>query len=425
MGVLVGIIPGLGPLQVLALMFGLFQGWNPMELIIFYIGLITVSQYVDSIPAVYLGVPGETGAIPTAYESRFITSWNQKNQIIKYSALGRAIGCMIAVVFTLMVIENIKSVPILFSARVQIWLFAIAILGIALTSKNKFWITITLMFSGYFLGMVGYNFYLDKEVLTFGIAELYNGLPVISVIMGIYVVPSLLDATKQTVPIVKSTKDEDRLMPFRKFLPTITRSSVLGYFLGLVPGVSYILSSNASYNLEKWIHRKKYQPGHSQSCVACETGNSVGAYSTLIPLLFFGVPITISESLIYDLMLQAGVIFQQGQFLTDNLWSITGAFLVCSLIALICSWPLAKFFLSMFRVLNNRALYVVVIAFCVVTVGVIGWNENRLLTYLVSFVLLLIPGIYLKQKDTLPLIFVFIMQNSIESTISNLVNLIF
>jgi TctA family transporter len=185
------------------------------------------------------------------------------------------------------------------------------------------------------------------------------------------------------------------------------------------------LSSNASYSLEKWIHRKQYQPGNSQACVACETGNSVGAYSTLIPLLFFGVPITISESLIYDLMLNAGVIFQQGQFLTNNIWTITVAFLLCSLIAMLCSWPLAKFFLSMFNILNTRALYLVAIMMCVATVGVIGWNENRLLTYLISFVLLLIPGLYLKQKDTLPLIFVFIMQNSIESTISDLVNLIF
>jgi putative tricarboxylic transport membrane protein len=425
-GALVGIIPGLGPLQLLALLLIFFQGWNPLELILFYIGLITVSQYVDSIPAVYLGVPGETGAIPTAYESRFINDSQQKQMIIRFSALGRIIGCFVAVVATLFLIDSIKNVPVLFSSKTQIWLFMIALLGIAVTSRDRIWVTGFLMLSGYVLGLVGYNFYHDKEILTFGYIDLYNGLPLISILMGIYVVPSLITASKSvSVQSSSMTTSEPVSQRFVDFLPTVGRSSVLGYFLGLIPGVSYILSSNGSYSLEKWLRQKqdKYQPGDTYTCVACETGNSVGAYSTLLPLLFFGIPITVSETLIYDLMIKSGVVFNQGSFLTDNIYLITISFAICSIVALICSWPLSQLMLKFFTALNGRWLYISVTILCVLTVAVMGILQNQLEMYVIVFLLSLIPGFMLRNLDTLPLIFVFIMQNSFESTIYNLINL--
>jgi putative tricarboxylic transport membrane protein len=425
-GALVGIIPGLGPLQLLALLLIFFQGWNPLELILFYIGLITVSQYVDSIPAVYLGVPGETGAIPTAYESRFINDSQQKQMIIRFSALGRIIGCFVAVVATLFLIDSIKNVPVLFSSKTQIWLFMIALLGIAVTSRDRIWVTGFLMLSGYVLGLVGYNFYHDKEILTFGYIDLYNGLPLISILMGIYVVPSLITASKSvSVQSSSMTTSESVSQRFVDFLPTVGRSSVLGYFLGLIPGVSYILSSNGSYSLEKWLRQKqdKYQPGDTYTCVACETGNSVGAYSTLLPLLFFGIPITVSETLIYDLMIKSGVVFNQGSFLTDNIYLITISFAICSIVALICSWPLSQLMLKFFTALNGRWLYISVTILCVLTVAVMGMLQNQLEMYVIVFLLSLIPGFMFRNLDTLPLIFVFIMQNSFESTIYNLINL--
>jgi len=425
-GALVGIIPGLGPLQLLALLLIFFQGWNPLELILFYIGLITVSQYVDSIPAVYLGVPGETGAIPTAYESRFINDSQQKQMIIRFSALGRIIGCFVAVVATLFLIDSIKNVPVLFSSKTQIWLFMIALLGIAVTSRDRIWVTGFLMLSGYVLGLVGYNFYHDKEILTFGYIDLYNGLPLISILMGIYVVPSLITASKSvSVQSSSMTTSESVSQRFVDFLPTVGRSSVLGYFLGLIPGVSYILSSNGSYSLEKWLRQKqdKYRPGDTYTCVACETGNSVGAYSTLLPLLFFGIPITVSETLIYDLMIKSGVVFNQGSFLTDNIYLITISFAICSIVALICSWPLSQLMLKFFTALNGRWLYISVTILCVLTVAVMGMLQNQLEMYVIVFLLSLIPGFMFRNLDTLPLIFVFIMQNSFESTIYNLINL--
>lgn len=421
LGVGVGLIPSLGMLQVLSVVYLFMQGWTPLELLIFYIAALTVSQYIDAVPAIYLGVPGETSAIPTAYESRAIPSHELqlKKNIIRWAALSRTVGCMLAVLVTLWMVSLMDSMPALFSSKVQSILFLFAVVGIAITANNRVLITVVLMASGYLLGMVGYNFYLEKEFLTLGFVELYNGIPLIPIIMGIYVVPSLIyhihtfDSNEHPC-----TDKKFYVGRFSDLIPTVLRSSTIGYLLGLIPGVSYILSSSGSYYVEKSIRtgKHRYQHGDTHCIIATETGNSVGAFSTLLPLMIFGIPITVSETLIFDMMIKNGAIFQQGQFLVDNISVITIAFLVILMLALMISWPLAEKCLALFQKVNTPVLYHGVILVCILTLTAAGWANNQLITYLVIFLCCLIPGILLRKNDVLPLLFMFILQNSIESS---------
>ena len=72
-GVVVGLIPGIGPAQLLAVAYVALLALDPIQLAVFYIGLITTSQYLDSVPATYFGVPGETSAVPPALKD--LDSW--------------------------------------------------------------------------------------------------------------------------------------------------------------------------------------------------------------------------------------------------------------------------------------------------------------------------------------------------------------
>ena len=409
----------------------LLTGWSPMELMVFYMALLVVSQYMDAIPAVYLGVPGETGAIPTAYESQNINDVELKSYIIRNSAIGRTIGCVVAGIATLFIIDYAQSISTLFSARVQLGLFTLAMVGIAVTSNNRWFNNVLLMTVGYCLGMVGYNFYLDRELLTAGWAPLYGGLPLIPVIMGIYVFPMLITHIREgSAPILSvnhhaGADSTHSTVPFP--IATVARSSITGYFLGLIPGVSYILSGTGSYSFEKWLRslKEKYRPGDPYTAVACETGNSTGAFSSLLPLLYFGIPITASESLVFDMMLSNGAIFQQGSFLLQNIWTIVFCFLLILATALILSWPMAKICLDLFLKINVKLLYVLVMIFCLGSMALAGWLENTMELNLVVFGVCLLLGLVLKRHDVLPLLFVLIMQNAIESSANELFQMIF
>jgi TctA family transporter len=189
----------------------------------------------------------------------------------------------------------------------------------------------------------------------------------------------------------------------------------------LVPGTSFVLSGNASYNFEKWIKQRKgkYTPGNVSTAVACETGNQTGAFSSLIPLLYFGIPITAGESLIFDLMLQNGAIFQSGSFLLDNWISLVGAFIIVVATSVALSWPLAKYCLVLFRSVDSQKLFTTLIIFCILTTLYQGYSVNSLMLYSVTLLLAMLIGFAIRNFDVLPALFVLILQSSIETSVVN------
>ena len=428
-GLFTGLVPSLGTFPVLCLLYVFLLGCSPLELIVFYSALLIVSQYVDAIPAVYLGVPGEISAIPTAYESKFISNPETKQNILKWSALSRTVACIAAIMLTWALLSSISKFTVLFSVRVQLFLFALALVGILITGQNRWYVNIGLMLLGYTLGIVGYNWYIGHNVLTFGWTELQDGFPLAPMAMGLYVIPSLwkhLTADEKPLENYSEHQVVAGQQHFDTPVATTARSGTIGYLLGLVPGTSFILAGNASYNFEKWIRQKnnKYTPGDASTAVACETGNQAGAFSSLIPLLYFGIPITAGESLIFDLMLQNGAIFQSGLFLLDNWVSLVGAFIIVIIISVALSWPLAKYCLVLFQSIDSQKLLTGLIIFCIITTLYQGYSVNSLMLYSISLLLAVLIGFAIRKFDVLPALFVLILQSSIETSVVNFVKVI-
>lgn len=421
-GLFTGLVPSLGTFPVLCLLYIFMVGWSPLELMVFYLALLTVSQYVDAIPAVYLGVPGEISAIPTAYESKFISNGETKRNILKWSAISRTVACLGAVVITWLLLSSISKFSILFSVRVQIFLFALALLGVLLTGQNRWYVNVGLMVLGYLLGMVGYNWYLGHNFLTFGWSELQDGFPIAPMAMGLYVIPSLWKYISSNKSMFQSFETVDAGAQPQNFdtpISTTTRSGMIGYLLGIIPGTSFVLAGNVSYNFEKWIKQKqgKYTPGNVSTAVACETGNQTGAFSSLIPLLYFGIPITAGESLMFDLMLQNGAVFQSGLFLTDHWVPLISSFIIVVLASIALSWPLAKYCLVFFQKLDAKKLFTALIIFCIITTLYQGYTANSLVLYSVSLLIAGAIGFVVRNFDVLPVLFVLILQNSIETSV--------
>jgi len=138
---------------------------------------------------------------------------------------------------------------------------------------------------------------------------------------------------------------------------------------------------------------------------------------------FFGIPITISESLIYNLMSKAGAVFQLGSFLHTNINVLIFSFIICVCVSFVLAWPLAKFCLRIFESLNKKKLYIGIIIIGIFSVVMAGYYANDIKTYLLVMTTMTLIGYSLRKFDLLPLIFVFIMQNSIESIFYNIIKI--
>ncbi len=415
-GIVVGIFPGVGPLQFLMIAWPLFQDWSALQIICFYIGLVTVSQYVDIIPSVFFGVAGESGAIPAAKEGPHLVQRGLAMSAIRQSAIGRTVGCVVAMLVTWQILTVILSNPGYFSVKVQVMLFALAVIGIVASGHNRSWINAVMALAGYLVGMIGFNFYLNSNFLTFGRSELVDGVPIMPLVIGAYAIPTILT---QMAGIRRF--DAANIDCYQRHIPIdpapMARGTLIGYFTGMIPGLSYILSSTAAYSLEKWLHkfRGTYRPGDPAVTVASETANSVGAFSTLLPLLLFGIPITASESLVFNAMLDKSAVFSQGQFLQNNLYLLLLAMTIALIIGFIVSWPLAKLIARALTHVRWGWLSGALIVALIALVLGMAQQENLLALYAVVLVLAVSMGVVLRNFDTLPFVFGFLMQNSIES----------
>ena len=424
-GIVTGLIPGIGPAQLLAIAYVALLALDPIQLAVFYVGLITTSQYLDSVPATYFGVPGEVSAVPASYEGPRLMARGLGQQSIRMTAIGRIVASGIAVILGVTLLSVIVQSTWVFKNNVQLALLLMAVVGVAVTSQCNWWRTVIAMTLGYGIGKVGFDYTTNTDILTFGIPQLQEGLPLLSVIMGLYVIPLLLVELAKTVQLKTNpvTQNTDALS-VKPYIPTMLRSSVMGWFLGLIPGLSYILSATGCYAYEKWrrIKSKLYQPGDMHSMIAAETGNTSGAFSTLIPLMIFGIPITISEVILYNLMMTTGADFSRGGFLLSNYHWLLGSFLLANILGLIFCWPLAVRMAHWVSKINLRTTWISIITVVSLCVLWQGYYNQMILLYSVVFAIMIVIGLLCMRYrvDLLPVLFIYLLQNNLDQAVFNL-----
>jgi len=422
-GVATGIVPGLGPAHLLAILYTWMVGWNPLHLMIFYVAYITISNFVDIIPSLYFGVPGEVSAIPASKESTNLAQAGLTQHAIQLTALGRLLGSVIALGASYFIVSWLLSFPEIFASRWQILFYIVTVICIALSGANRWWENTAFMLAGLVLSAVGYNYYTQKTYFTGGWSDLYSGLPLLPFLIGIYVIPHLLKNLE-----IKQTNNEMRTVDHHKhYVGPMIRGSVIGFILGLVPGMSYIMGSSAAYTSEKWL--QKLQPSKQNpnlaAVVASETASNAGSMSVLIPLLMFGIPIIASEAIIYDLMIDSGAIFTLGSFLINNYVILASWFMAACAVGLTLSWPLASLGRTVAQKLLDKRFIWALIAVIVLSLGIEAWSSQKLLLYLSTLVVSLIAGFALRKKDVMPMVFVFVLGASMQSIIYNLIQLYF
>jgi putative tricarboxylic transport membrane protein len=398
---------------------------EPVTAIMFYIGLLTVSQYVDSVPAIFFGVPGETSAIPAAYEGPKLRDQGLAEAAVKLTAIGRIMAGLVSVTLVAMTLPLILGNVWIFSNSAQILLLTAAVIGVGWSSRSPAGWTLLSMLLGYGLGTVGFHPATGQNWLTFGNINLEAGIPLIVVLMGIYVVPVMLKSFKDQTNIGYRLPPQSRsTVDWWRYRWVMLRSSVAGWAVGLIPGLSYVLSSTVCYNWEKirQMRQGTYQPGNMHTIVAAETGNTAGAVSTVIPLVVFGIPITASESIIYDIMVMNGAHFAQGAF--AMLWwpEMLVSLVVASIVGIVLSWPLARHTAVVFAKINPHWLWSSLLMIILAVVASLGWYNAQLSFYLTAFALMCLLGLVLANRaDPVPAMFMFVMQESIDQAIFNAV----
>ena len=296
-GLVFGAVPGLSALTLAAILLP-FTAWIPAEYAIMLYGVIYVSGvYGGAITAILFNIPGSVENAPTAFDGYPMTRNGEPSKAIGYAVTCSAIGGTLSAVLMMVATEPIANFavstfgPIEITALIFFGLTVVA--GVGSKSLAKGWLSLGL---GLLIGTIGTDPSAGTPRFTFGVLYLAGGIGFIPLILGLFAISEVL---VQAQRIVRGSYEHPKIsvkyptfMEFWSLRWAIARSTVIGWFSGVLPGVGATLAAFLSYNeAVRWSKTpEKFGTGHSEGVVAPETANNAATGAAMIPLLALGLP---------------------------------------------------------------------------------------------------------------------------------------
>lgn len=412
-GLVAGLIPGVGNFVILLLMYPFLSAFNITELLIFYLALACISQYVSSIPAIFYGVPGESSSMPTVTESRRLENSTHAGQALSGSAFATLIGSFYILAAIWFFADQAELVKYFYSTVLLAACLIIVTLVLCFTVNNSYITNLMLVTAGLVLGLIGYNPVLGFEFASFNNSYLYGGLPLEVVMVCLFAIPEIIKT-------MTSTKLVDRAVEYTKFYFVNPLASLfytaIGFVAGLVPGLTTIMSAMAAYNISSLLTKNPVK-----RIVAAETANNSGAVSQILPLVLFGIPILASEALLLHLLESQG--FRLHNLDTSTLLiSLAFNLVFVNIIGFMLSWPLSRYSTWFFKIDFQRILAVLLVLL-VSVVLYSGYISYSIWYYMILLVIFLPLGYWLSKFNTLPLLFAFLIHDKLFESLLRITQL--
>lgn len=360
-GTLIGVLPGIGPLGGMALLLPLTYHITPMQAIIMLAGIFYGTQYGGSTTSILINMPGEVGSVVTCIDGHKMALKGRAGAALGISAFGSFVGGTLSVLALMLLAPPLARAALAFGPPEY---FSLLLLGIFMAtslgggSKLK---SLMMAFLGLFLGTVGNDLMTGDERFVFGSLTLMDGIGMAPVAMGLFGVAEILTNITAMRPagyreIIHTRLRE--LLPtaseWRRSLLPIGRGAILGFLLGVLPGGGAILSSFASYALEKRLSKNSAQFGDGaiEGVAGPETANNAATGGALIPLLTLGVPATGAMAVLMAAFLVHGL--QPGPLLMakspDLFWGVIASMYIGNVILLALNLPLIGIWVQVLKI---------------------------------------------------------------------------
>lgn len=357
LGMLVGVLPGFGPAAAVSLLIPITFGLDATTAIITLAAILYGAAFGGTTTAVLLRIPGETSAIATTFDGYAMATRGRAGPALVIAALASFVGGMVGVIGFVLV-APFSRLALEFGTPE---LALVAVLGMALItafsgkSVGKALVSVGL---GVLVATVGIDQGAGIQRFTFGIPYLFGGISLVPMVMGAYGLTEILSQVSRTKAGPTKPLTVGRLLPnrtdLRRSAAPFARGSVIGFFMGLLPGSPGAATSLASYALEKRVSPRKDEFGRGavEGVAGPEAANNSLAISSMIPLFTLGIPTSATVAIMAGAFTMNGLI--PGPLLfrdhPDVAWGIIASLIVGNVILLILNVPLARVWVSLLKI---------------------------------------------------------------------------
>ena len=374
-GTLVGILPGIGPLAGISILLPVTFGLDATKAIVMLAGIYYGSQYGGSTTSILMRIPGEAASVMTCIDGYAMAQKGRAGAALSIAAVGSFVAGTFGVVMLTLVAPPLAGLALRFGPPEYTALLVLGLVLLAYMSSTSLVRTLLMAAAGLLLGCIGIDVMSGHFRYSFDIKELGDGIGIVPVAVGLFGLGEILSTPSGTVTQKVVSPRLRELLPnsneWRLSALPIARGSVLGFFVGIVPGSAHIIASFLSYAVEKRVSRTPEAFGHGAvaGVAGPESANNSASTGAFVPMLALGLPTGPVTAVLMAALLVHGI--PPGPQLVsehpDVFWGFIASMYVGNLMLLALNLPLVGLFVSVLRI-PYAYLYPLIVMFCIIGV---------------------------------------------------------
>lgn len=325
-GIVVGALPGLTGTMAIALLLPVTYGLDSITGMMLLLGVYCGGIYGGSITAILINTPGTPASAATSLDGYPMAQKGHGLKALHTALASSLLGGLFSCVVLLFAAPAIAKFALKFGPAEY---FALSLFGLTIIAGvgGKSQIKGLLMgFVGLLLSCVGIDSLDGVARFTFGNVNLTAGIGQIPLLIGLFAITEIMkkvrDLNKPVGETIAVHKEKLSFMDVLRHWKTLIKSSIVGVFIGAVPGTGAAISSFMAYNEAKRAskHPEEFGQGSEEGLVACESANNAVTGATLIPLLTLGIPGDTNTAVLLGALTMQGIVAGPTLFTKQANW---------------------------------------------------------------------------------------------------------
>lgn len=427
-GTFIGMLPGLGPISAIALMIPITYGLEPASGLILMAGVYYGAIFGGSTSSILINAPGCSSTVVTAFDGYPMAQKGQAGKALALAAYASFTGGTLSAIMLLFAAPALAKVSLSFQSSDYFALMLVGLSAVAACASQviKAWMMTVL---GLMLSTVGIDKGIGVERFTFGMTDLMDGFSFLLLAMATFALGETLmgilkpdadnSANEQeqmkNIGSMKLTKEE-----VKEAAPVSLRSSILGFFTGVLPGAGATIAAFLAYGMERNLapkaKKEEFGQGSLRGLVAPESANNAASSGSFVPLLTLGIPGSGTTAIMLGALIAYGI--QPGPRLfvdhPDIFWSVIISMYVGNIVLLILNLPLIPYISKLLAV--PRTVLLPMILFFSIT-GVYLVSFNTMDVYVMILVAMGAIALRLANFPLAPLLLGFILGGLMEENL--------
>jgi TctA family transporter len=381
LGTLVGVLPGLGPVATIAMLLPITFQLPPVSSLIMLAGIYYGAQYGGSTTAILINLPGEASSVVTAIDGYQLARQGKAGLALFTAAVGSFFAGTVATFLIAGFAPPLAEIALKFGPAEY---FSLMVMGLAASvalAHGSVIKALAMVILGLLLGTIGQDLYTGTPRFSFGMTELTDGLEFVALVMGVFglgeIVRNLEHEQTRTALIAKVHSLIPTREDIKRIIAPILRGTILGSFLGILPGGGALLASFAAYSMEKRFSREpeRFGKGAIEGVASPESANNAGAQTSFVPMLTLGIPSNPVMALMIGALIIQGIV-PGPNVITEKpelFWGIVASMWIGNLMLLVLNLPLIGLWVR-FLTVPYHVLFPGIVAVCCIGVYTVSNN---------------------------------------------------